>query len=87
MIRYMMGCKILLVAFLATVLAEHAQPQTGTPAPNPQQQLLAALAQIVEKHPRHVGAIYVAARTAAGLGDKATAIHWLDRLVEVGMGD
>lgn len=87
MIRYMMRCKILLVALLATVLAEHAQPQTGTPAPNPQQQLLAALAKIVEKHPRHVGAIYVAARTAAGLGDKATAIHWLDRLAEVGMGD
>ena len=57
------------------------------PAANPQRQLLAALTELLQKNPRHVGAIYVAARTAAALGDEATAIVWLDRLEEVGMDD
>ncbi len=68
-----------------TAMAQGAAP--AAPPPSPQQQLLAALAQVVEKNPRHVGAIYVAARTAAGMGDDATTLRWLDRLAEVGMDD
>ncbi len=66
-------------------LAQGSAPAAASPTP--QQQLLAALAEVVAKQPRHVGAIYVAARTAAGMGDDATAILWLDRLAEVGMAD
>lgn len=38
-------------------------------------------------HARHVGAIYVATRTAAMLGDHVEAAIWLDRLAEVGLDD
>lgn len=64
-----------------------SDPPAGAVAANPQRQLLAALTELLQKDPRHVGAIYVAARTAAALGDEATAIVWLDRLEEVGMDD
>lgn len=79
-----------LIALLVALAASPALAQGPTPsaaAPSPQQQLLTALTQIVAKHPRHVGAIYVAARTAAGMGDAATALYWLDRLAEVGLDD
>jgi len=64
-----------------------ASDPPAAPSANPQQQLLAALTELLQKQPRHVGAIYVAARTAAALGDEATAIVWLDRLEEVGLDD
>jgi sugar lactone lactonase YvrE len=76
---------VLAMAALPHAIAQEAAP--GAPPPNPQRQLLAALTQLLERDPRHVGAIYIAARTAAGLGDDATAIVWLDRLEEVGMDD
>lgn len=68
--------------------AAGSDPAPATaPAASPQQQLLAALTALLKEKPRHVGAIYVAARTAAAMGDEATAIMWLDRLAEVGMDD
>jgi sugar lactone lactonase YvrE len=71
-----------------TLPASAADPgATPGPAHSPQQQLLAALTELAAKKPHHVGAIYVAARTAAALGDEATALSWLDRLAEVGMAD
>ncbi len=64
----------------------------GTAAPSApqadtQRQLLATLTALAQKQPRHVGALYVAARTAAALGEDAVAIEWLDRLEKVGMAD
>lgn len=70
---------------LSTAASEPVAPQV--PPANPQQQLLSALTDLAKRQPRHVGVLYTAARTAAGLGDEATAIYWLDRLAEVGMGD
>jgi hypothetical protein len=55
--------------------------------PDPQRQLLSALTALLERQPRHVGAIYVAARTAAALGDHGAAAGWLDWLAEVGLDD
>lgn len=78
---------VTLVLALAAAAAQGADAPSATPPPNPQRQLLAALTELLQKDPRHVGAIYVAARTAAELGDEATAIVWLDRLEEVGMDD
>lgn len=72
---------------LASAVAVASDPPAAAPPANPQRQLLAALTELLQKDPRHVGAIYVAARTAAALGDEATAIEWLDRLEEVGMDD
>lgn len=77
----------LAVAGCVTIASASDPGAAPMPAPNPQQQLLAALSEIATRHPRHVGAIYVAARTAAALGDEATALRWLDRLAEVGMAD
>jgi hypothetical protein len=77
----------LAVAGYATFASATEPSATPGPAPNPQQQLLTALTELAEKKPRHVGAIYVAARTAAALGDEATALRWLDRLAEVGLDD
>lgn len=69
-------------------LGPRAHAADASPArASPQQQLLDALAAVVAKQPRHVGALYVAARTAASMGDEATAIQWLDRLADVGMDD
>jgi hypothetical protein len=53
----------------------------------PQQGLLDELRSLLAREPRHVGALYTAARTAAGAGDHAQAAAWLDRLEEVGLGD
>lgn len=84
---------VLVVTLAACALVAHGSDPTPAPAatpaaaPNPQRQLLAALTALLKEKPRHVGAIYVAARTAAALGDEATAIEWLDRLAEVGMAD
>ena len=72
---------------LASTAALAADAPSAAPPPNPQRQLLAALTELLKKDPRHVGAIYVAARTAAALGDEAVAIEWIDRLEEVGMDD
>lgn len=79
---------VALHAILLTLPALASEPPAGdVAAASPQRQLLAALTAVVEKHPRHVGAIYVAARTAAQLGDDALASQWLDRLAEVGLDD
>jgi sugar lactone lactonase YvrE len=56
-------------------------------AADPQRQLLSALTALWDQQPRHVGAIDVAARTAAALGDRGAALRWLDRLAEVGLDD
>lgn len=53
----------------------------------PHASLLDALAALVEREPDHVGAMYVAARTAARAGDEAQALRWLDRLEKIGSGD
>lgn len=66
--------------------AARADPPAPIPA-SPQQQLLAALARVVATHPRHVGALYLGARTAAAMGDDAATFRWLDRLADVGMED
>lgn len=73
-------------AFAALALSSLAAEPVPAP-PNPQRQLLAALTTLLDKQPRHVGALYVAARTAAALGDGAEATRWLDRLAEVGLDD
>lgn len=70
-----------------TLSAPGSDPAPPPPPANPQQQLLAALSKLVAQQPRHIGAIYVAARTAASLGDEATMLQWLDRLAEVGLDD
>lgn len=58
------------------------------PAPStPQPGLLDELRSHLAREPRHVGALYTAARTAAGAGDHTQAAAWLDRLEEVGLGD
>lgn len=61
-----------------------ASPPTAS---TPQQGLLAELRSLLAREPRHVGALYTAARTAAGAGDHAQAAAWLDRLERVGLGD
>ena len=81
-----LGYVLLALVLLMLLAAAESHAQPATP-PNPQRQLLAALTKLLERDPRHVGAIYIAARTAAALGDDATAIEWLDRLEEVGMAD
>ena len=78
---------VIAAVVLASGVAVASDPPASAPAANPQRQLLAALTELLQRNPRHVGAIYVAARTAAALGDEATAIVWLDRLEEVGMDD
>ncbi len=77
---------MLLVAGCNETAASEPAP-TSPPAANPQRQLLDALTDLAQRQPRHVGALYVAARTAAALGDDAAALHWLDRLADVGMAD
>ncbi len=54
---------------------------------SPQQSLLDELRSLVAREPGHVGALYTAARTAAGAGDHAQAAAWLDRFEGVGLGD
>jgi sugar lactone lactonase YvrE len=71
-------------AFATQAAAESAAP--SAPA-NQQRQLLAALTELLQRQPDHVGAIYVAARTAASLGEEAVALQWLDRLAAVGLDD
>ncbi len=78
----------LVIALVAMTSWTGAHATESTPAsPSPQQQLRNALSEVVAKHPRHVGALYVSARTAASMGDETSAIQWLDRLAEVGMED
>ena len=79
----------LVLAVVAWAFAAHASAESAAPsAPaNPQRQLLAALTELLQRQPGHVGAIYVAARTAASLGDEAVALQWLDRLAAVGLDD
>ena len=72
---------------IATFTLSSVAADPAPAPPDPQRQLLAALTALLDKQPRHVGAIYVAARTAAALGDSATATRWLDRLAEVGLDD
>jgi sugar lactone lactonase YvrE len=82
--------ELLLLAATTVFVAGLAVAQgseSGGSARTPEEQLLIALTQIVAKYPRHVGALYVAARTAASMGDDAKASWWLDRLAEVGMED
>lgn len=74
------GMAVLLGLVLSAAAAD-------SPPPNPQRQLLAALTALWQDQPRHVGAIYVAARTAAALGDTGEAARWLDRLAELGLDD
>ena len=71
----------------AGIAVASGSASTASSAANPQRQLLAALTDLATKQPRHVGAAYVAARTAAALGDEQTAFYWLDRLAEIGLGD
>ena len=80
-------CLALTVATWA--FATHAAAGSAAPsAPaDPQRQLLAALTELLQRQPDHVGAIYVAARTAASLGDESVALQWLDRLAAVGLDD
>ena len=71
-------CLALTVATWA--FATHAAAGSAAPsAPaDPQRQLLAALTELLQRQPDHVGAIYVAARTAASLGDESVALQWLE---------
>jgi sugar lactone lactonase YvrE len=78
---------LLLVGACALPAAASESPADAGATANPQRQLLAALTELLQREPRHVGALYVAARTAAGLGDEADAIRWLDRLADVGLDD
>jgi len=80
-----LGVAVILAAGAACTRVHAADAPPA--APSPQQQLLNALAAVVAKQPRHVGALYVAARTAASMGDEAAAIQWLDRLADIGMDD
>ena len=79
----------LVLAAATWAFATHAAAESAGPsAPaNPQRQLLAALTALLQRQPDHVGAIYVAARTAASLGEEAVALQWLDRLAAVGLDD
>lgn len=80
---------VAVVAAAVFALAVSATETGAVPdaAANPQRQLLASLTELLQRQPRHIGAIYVAARTAATLNDEAEAIRWLDRLAEVGFDD
>ena len=53
----------------------------------PHQRLLARLSALVDKEPNHVGAMYTAAKVAAGINDQPQALSWLDRLERIGLGD
>ena len=63
--------------------SEERRGRSGARAAEP----ATAVARRADDAARHVGAIYVAARTAAALGDAAAATRWLDRLAEVGLDD
>lgn len=80
---------VAVVAAVALALPAAATETAAIPdaAANPQRQLLASLTELLQRQPRHIGAIYVAARTAASLNDEAESIRWLDRLAEVGFDD
>jgi sugar lactone lactonase YvrE len=78
-------CAAFTLLFTAWICASAGEPPA--PAANPQRQLLVALTEIAQRQPQHVGALYIAARTAAALGDEAATIQWLDRLAAVGMAD
>ncbi len=81
----LLGCAICALLSLGVLRAETGPP--SQPAQSPQRKLLQELASLHDKEPRHIGAMYVAARTAAGMGDFPAALLWLDRLEKVGLGD
>lgn len=56
-------------------------------APAAQPSVLDELRALLAREPGHIGALYTAARMAAGAGDHAQAMVWLDRLEKVGLGD
>ena len=78
-----------LVLLLGLAQAIHAgDGGTSMPAsPPPQPTVPDELAAVLAREPEHVGALYTAARMAAGAGDPAQATAWLDRLAKVGLGD
>lgn len=60
---------------------------SAPPKPEAPPSVLDELRALLRREPRHVGALYTAARFAAAAGDQAQAAGWLDRLAEVGLGD
>lgn len=64
---------------------QHTQPAASKAADTPDP--LADFVALIEREPRHVGAHYIAARTAARLGDADRAIRFLEQLAVIGLGD
>ncbi len=85
--KSLVACCVGLAFGAVGALANEPAAPPAAAAPNPQRQLLAALTDLLQRQPKHIGATYVAARTAAGLGDEAVAVAWLDRLAELGFDD
>ena len=83
--RLLASAAFLFASALST-MAQEAAPKASPPA-TPQQKLLDQLRALVAREPAHVGALYTAARVAAGSGDHAQAADWLDKLEKVGMDD
>ena len=82
-------CIAALVLSLGRVQAVHADDGgTSMPAPPPPQPTVPdELRAVLARAPGHIGALYTAARMAAGAGEPAQAAVWLDRLAKVGLGD
>jgi sugar lactone lactonase YvrE len=75
------------LVFAAGLLSGCAATAPVPAEPTPQQRLLARLSALVDKEPNHIGAMYTAAKVAAGINEPAQSFRWLDRLEQLGLGD